>query len=56
VKLTTQLQLLPRTRIRGFIDLLPHTPSWRSVKLVKHRKNLTFKYKKKWEDRKKTGE
>jgi hypothetical protein len=31
VKLTTQLQLVPRSRKRGSIHSLPHTPSWRSA-------------------------
>jgi hypothetical protein len=29
--LTTRLQLLPRSRIRGSVQPLPHTSSWRSV-------------------------
>jgi hypothetical protein len=37
VKLTTYLQLVPRTRIRGSIHPLPRTSSWHSVYLVKHR-------------------
>jgi hypothetical protein len=31
VKLTTHVQLLPRSRIRGFLHPLPHTSSWRSA-------------------------
>jgi hypothetical protein len=31
VKLTTHLQLVPRSRKRGSIHPLPNTPSWRSV-------------------------
>jgi hypothetical protein len=31
VKLTTQLQLVPRSRIRGSIQLFPRSPSWRSA-------------------------
>jgi hypothetical protein len=31
VKLTTHLQLVPRSRKRGSIYPLPHTPSWRSA-------------------------
>jgi hypothetical protein len=42
MKLTTHLQLVPRSRKRGAIHLLSHTPSWRSVKLVKHSDNLNF--------------
>jgi hypothetical protein len=42
VKLTTHLQLVPRSRKCGSIYPLPHTPSWRSVPLVKHRNNFTF--------------
>jgi hypothetical protein len=39
-KLTTHLQLLPRTRKRGSIPPLHHTSSWRSVFLDKHRDNF----------------
>jgi hypothetical protein len=42
VKVTTHLHLVPRSRKRGSIHPLPHTPSWRSVYLVKHRQNFTF--------------
>jgi hypothetical protein len=42
VKLTTHLQPVPRSRIRGSIHPLPHTSSWRSASLVKHRDNFTF--------------
>jgi hypothetical protein len=31
VKLTTRLQLVPRSRTRGSIHPLPHTSSWRSA-------------------------
>jgi hypothetical protein len=31
VKLTTHLKLVPRSRKRGSIHPLPHTPSWRSA-------------------------
>jgi hypothetical protein len=31
VKLTTHLHLVPRSRIRGSIHPLPHTPSWHSA-------------------------
>jgi hypothetical protein len=31
VKLTTQLQLVSRSRKCGSIHPLPHTPSWRSA-------------------------
>jgi hypothetical protein len=41
MKLTTHLQLVPRSRIRGSIHPLPHTSSCRSAELVKH-KNFTF--------------
>jgi hypothetical protein len=41
VKLT-HLQLVPRSRKCGSIQPLPHTPSWRSAYLVKHRDNFTF--------------
>jgi hypothetical protein len=42
VKLTTHLQLVRRSRKYGSIHSLPHTPSWRSVYLVKHGVNFTF--------------
>jgi hypothetical protein len=42
VKLATHLQLVQRSRIRGSIQLLPHTPSWRRACLVKHRDNFSF--------------
>jgi hypothetical protein len=42
VKLTTHLQLVLRLRKGGSIHPIPHTPSWRSAKLVKHRDNFTF--------------
>jgi hypothetical protein len=40
VNLTTHLQLVPRSRICEFIHPLPHTPSWCSASLVKHRYNF----------------
>jgi hypothetical protein len=39
VKLTTHLQLVPRSRKYGSIYPLTHTPSWRSASLVRHRDN-----------------
>jgi hypothetical protein len=42
MKLTTHPQLVPRSRKCGSIHPLPHTPSWRSAELVKHRDNFTF--------------
>jgi hypothetical protein len=42
VKLTAHLQLVPRSRKCGSIHPLPHTPSWHSAELVKHRDNFTF--------------
>jgi hypothetical protein len=42
VKLTTHLQLVLRSKIRGSIRPLPHTRSWRSAELVKHRNNFAF--------------
>jgi hypothetical protein len=42
VKLTTHLQMVLRSRKRGSIHPLPHTPSWRSAQLVKHRENFTY--------------
>jgi hypothetical protein len=41
VKLTTHLQLVPRSRKRGCIHPLPYTPSWSSACLVKYRDNFT---------------
>jgi hypothetical protein len=41
-KLTTHLQLVPRSRKRGSIRPLPHTPSWCSAWLAKHRDNFNF--------------
>jgi hypothetical protein len=38
----THLQLVPRSRKCGPIHPLPHTPSWRSAELVKHKDNFTF--------------
>jgi hypothetical protein len=45
VKLTTHLQLVPRSRKCGSIHTLPQTPPRRSAELVKHRENFTFLYK-----------
>jgi hypothetical protein len=42
VKLTTHLQLVPRSRKCGSIHPLPYTSSWRSAQLVKHRDNFFF--------------
>jgi hypothetical protein len=42
MKLTTHLQLVPRSRKRGSIHSLHHMPSWRRALLVKHRDNITF--------------
>jgi hypothetical protein len=42
VKLTTHLQLVPRSWILGSIHPLLHAPSWHSVYWVKHRDNFTF--------------
>jgi hypothetical protein len=42
VKLTTHLQLVPRSRKYGPIHPLLHTPSWRSASLVTHRATLLF--------------
>jgi hypothetical protein len=42
VNLATHLQLLPRSRKCGSIHPLPHTPSWRSAYLVKHRDSIAF--------------
>jgi hypothetical protein len=44
VKLSTHLQLVPRSRKRRSIHPLPHSSSWRSAKLLKQGNNfnLTF--------------
>jgi hypothetical protein len=42
VKVTTHLQLVPRSRIRGSIHPLSHMPSCCSASLVKHRDNFTL--------------
>jgi hypothetical protein len=42
LKLTTHLQLVPMLRKRGSVHPLPHTSSWCSAWLVKHRDNFTF--------------
>jgi hypothetical protein len=44
VKLTTHLRLVPRSRMRGAIHLLPHTPSWRGAQIKKeeHMNNFSF--------------
>jgi hypothetical protein len=41
LKFTTHLQVVSRSRKCGSIHPLPHTPSWCSVQLVKHRDNFT---------------
>jgi hypothetical protein len=50
VNLTTHLQLVPRSRIRGSIHPLPHTPWWSSAYLVKHRDNLALHLPKCWDN------
>jgi hypothetical protein len=42
VKLTTCLQLVPRSRILGSIHPLPHTSSWHNAYLVKHSDNFAY--------------
>jgi hypothetical protein len=42
VKLTTRHHLVPRSIIRGSIHPLPHTSSWRSGSLVRHRDSFAF--------------
>jgi hypothetical protein len=42
VKLTTHLQLVPRSRKCGSIHQLPHTSSWRSASSGKARDKFTF--------------
>jgi hypothetical protein len=41
-KLTTHLRKELRSRKCGSIHSLPHTPSWCSAQLVKHRDNFTY--------------
>jgi hypothetical protein len=41
-ELFTYLQLVSRSRKHGSIHPLPHTSSWRSTLLVKHRDNFTL--------------
>jgi hypothetical protein len=42
VKLTTRLQLVPRSRKHGSIHPLPHTSSWHSIELVRQRDIFTL--------------
>jgi hypothetical protein len=42
VKLTTRLQLQPRSSLRGSIHPLPHTSSWSGAYLIKHRDKFIF--------------
>jgi hypothetical protein len=42
VDLTTHLQLMSRSKIRGSTHPLAHTSSWPSTYFVKHRENFTF--------------
>jgi hypothetical protein len=42
VKLTIHFQTEPRARKCGSIHPFPHTPSWLSALLIKHRDNFTF--------------
>jgi hypothetical protein len=44
VKLTTHLELVPRSRKHGSIHPLPHTPSWRNAELVRHSDTFSFLY------------
>jgi hypothetical protein len=44
MKLTTHLQLVPRSRKCGCIHPFPSTPSWRSAELVKHGDSFTIFY------------
>jgi hypothetical protein len=44
VKLATHFQVVPRSRKRGSLQPLPHTPSRNSAYLVKHRDLLPFIY------------
>jgi hypothetical protein len=41
VKLTANLYLVPRSRMRGDIASLPNTPTWHGAHL-KHKENFTF--------------
>jgi hypothetical protein len=42
VKLTTQLNVVPKSRVRGYIYPLLHTPSRHSAELINHRNYFTF--------------
>jgi hypothetical protein len=42
VKLTAHLQIVPRSRKRGFMHTLTHSPSWRSAELLKQRDTSAF--------------
>jgi hypothetical protein len=45
VRMTTHLQLVPsRSRKRGAIQPLPHTPSWRSAYINKVKGNLHLQW------------
>jgi hypothetical protein len=44
IKLTTHLELISRSRIRGSIHPLRNTPSWRNALLVRHRDNANILY------------
>jgi hypothetical protein len=44
VKLTTHLQLVPRSRKCGSIHPLPYTSAWRNAEFGKHRDNFTFTF------------
>jgi hypothetical protein len=52
MKLTTHLQLEPRSRKRGSADPLLHISSWRSAYFVQHKDGFTFsthhRHDKKW--------
>jgi hypothetical protein len=44
VKVSTHLQLVPRSRMRGSTHQLHHTSSWCNAELVKQRENFIFTY------------
>jgi hypothetical protein len=44
VKLTTHFHLVLWSRMRGSIHSLPHTSSWGSAYLIKHRDNFTLPF------------
>jgi hypothetical protein len=44
VKLTNHLHTVPKLRMRGAIQSLPHTSSWRGAELIKHMVKFAFTF------------